>query len=76
AQRARFAIETVDLCDRASLERVFPQYQPESVMHRAAESHVDRSIDGPAAVIETNIAGTSPLLEAARAYWSARDADA
>ncbi len=70
AQSDRFAFEKVDICDRASLERVFQQYQPDSVMHLAAESHVDRSIDGPAAFIETNIAGTYTLLEAARAYWS------
>lgn len=76
AQSDRFAFEKVDICDRASLERVFQQYQPDSVMHLAAESHVDRSIDGPAAFIETNIVGTYTLLEAARAYWSALDADA
>ncbi len=76
AQSDRFAFEKVDICDRASLERVFQQYQPDSVMHLAAESHVDRSIDGPAAFIETNIVGTYTLLEAARAYWSAFDADA
>lgn len=75
-QSDRFAFEKVDICDRASLERVFQQYQPNSVMHLAAESHVDRSIDGPAAFIETNIVGTYTLLEAARAYWSALDADA
>lgn len=76
AQSDRFAFEKVDICDRASLERVFQQYQPVSVMHLAAESHVDRSIDGPAAFIETNIVGTYTLLEAARAYWSALGADA
>lgn len=69
AQSDRFAFEKVDICDRASLERVFQQYQPDSVMHLAAESHVDRSIDGPAAFIETNIAGTYTLLEAARAIY-------
>lgn len=76
AQSDRFAFEKVDICDRASLERIFQQYQPNSVMHLAAESHVDRSIDGPAAFIETNIVGTYTLLEAARAYWSTLDADA
>ncbi|WP_044328971.1 GDP-mannose 4,6-dehydratase, partial [Citrobacter amalonaticus] len=70
AQNDRFAFEKVDICDRASLDRVFQQYQPDCVMHLAAESHVDRSIDGPAAFIETNIVGTYTLLEAARAYWS------
>ncbi len=67
---ARYAFEKVDICDRAELERVFAQYQPDLVMHLAAESHVDRSIDGPAAFIETNIVGTYTLLEAARAYWN------
>lgn len=67
----RFAFEQVDICDRSELNRVFAQYRPDVVMHLAAESHVDRSIDGPAAFIETNIVGTYTLLEAARAYWSA-----
>src|SRR3546814_9790207 len=58
-----------DLCDRAALDRVFSQHRPQAVMHLAAESHVDRSIDGPAAFIETNIVGTYTLLEAARQYW-------
>ena len=70
AQNARFAFEHVDICDRLALDNVFQQYQPDCVMHLAAESHVDRSIDGPAAFIETNIVGTYTLLEAARAYWN------
>ena len=70
AQNPRFTFEKVDICDRASLDRVFQHYQPDCVMHLAAESHVDRSIDGPAAFIETNIVGTYTLLEAARAYWN------
>lgn len=53
----RFAFERVDICNRAELDRVFLHYQPDTVMHLAAESHVDRSIDGPAAFIETNIVG-------------------
>ncbi|CAM3030972.1 dTDP-glucose 4,6-dehydratase [Vibrio mytili] len=65
----RYAFEQVDICDRIGLERIFAQYQPDVVMHLAAESHVDRSIDGPAAFIETNIVGTYTLLEVARAYW-------
>ena len=69
AQNPRFTFEKVDICDRASLDRVFQHYQPDCVMHLAAESHVDRSIDGPAAFNETNIVGTYTLLEAARAYW-------
>lgn len=65
----RYAFEHVDICDRAELDRVFRVHQPDAVMHLAAESHVDRSIDGPAAFIETNIVGTYTLLEAARQYW-------
>ena len=69
----RYAFEQVNICDRAALDKVFAQYQPDVVMHLAAESHVDRSIDGPAEFIETNIVGTYTLLEAARHYWSALD---
>jgi dTDP-glucose 4,6-dehydratase len=65
----RYTFEQVDICDRAALDRVFQAHQPAAVMHLAAESHVDRSIDGPAAFIETNIVGTYTLLEAARAHW-------
>ncbi len=68
-QSPRYAFEQVDICDRAGLDRVFARYQPDAVMHLAAESHVDRSIDGPAAFIQTNMVGTYTLLEAARAYW-------
>ena len=75
AQSERFAFEKVDICDRAELARVFTEHQPDCVMHLAAESHVDRSIDGPAAFIETNIVGTYTLLEAARAYWNALTED-
>ena len=64
----RYAFEQVDICDAKALARVFEQHKPDAVMHLAAESHVDRSIDGPAAFIETNIVGTDTLLEAARAY--------
>ena len=73
ADDERFAFEQVDICDRPALDRVFAQYRPDVVMHLAAESHVDRSIDGPAAFIETNIVGTYTLLEAARAWWSTLD---
>ena len=59
----------MDICDRAGLDKVFAEFQPDAVMHLAAESHVDRSIDGPADFIETNIVGTYTLLEAARSYW-------
>lgn len=65
----RYAFERVDVCDGFSLDRIFSSYQPDAVMHLAAESHVDRSIDGPAAFIRTNIMGTYSLLEAARNYW-------
>ncbi|HUH59122.1 MAG TPA: dTDP-glucose 4,6-dehydratase [Candidimonas sp.] len=65
----RYAFEQVDICNAMELKRVFSQHQPQVVMHLAAESHVDRSIDGPAAFIETNIVGTYTLLEAARIYW-------
>ena len=70
AQDARFAFEQVDICDRGELDRIFRQHQPDTVMHLAAESHVDRSIDGPAAFIETNIVGTYTLLEVARSWWN------
>ncbi|MCL2892274.1 dTDP-glucose 4,6-dehydratase [Brenneria tiliae] len=69
ADSDRFAFEQVDIGDRPALDRLFAEYQPALVMHLAAESHVDRSIDGPAAFIETNIVGTYTLLEAARHYW-------
>ncbi|ELV8813143.1 dTDP-glucose 4,6-dehydratase [Vibrio vulnificus] len=69
AESSRYVFEQVDICDRVELDRVFAQHKPDAVMHLAAESHVDRSIDGPAAFIETNIIGTYNLLEAARAYW-------
>ena len=66
----RYAFEQVDICDAKALARVFEQHQPDAVMHLAAESHVDRSIDGSAAFIETNIVGTYTLLETARVYWN------
>ena len=65
----RHRFEHVDITDAAALERVFSEHQPDAVMHLAAESHVDRSIQGPAAFVETNITGTHHLLEAARHYW-------
>lgn len=69
AQSERFAFEQVDICDRVALNRIFDRYRPQRVMHLAAESHVDRSIDAPATFIETNVIGTYTLLEASRAYW-------
>ncbi len=71
----RYAFEQVDICDRNSLDTVFEKHQPDAIMHLAAESHVDRSIDGPATFIETNIVGTYTLLESARAYWNNLDAN-
>ena len=71
----RYAFEQVDICNRAELERVFRAHRPDAVMHLAAESHVDRSIDGPAAFIETNIVGTYTLLEVARSYWQGLDSE-
>lgn len=73
SQSSRYVFEQVDIGDRAQVERVFSQHQPDAVMHLAAESHVDRSIDGPAAFIQTNIVGTYTLLEAARTYWQNLD---
>lgn len=65
----RYAFEQVNICDRAELQRVFKTHRPDAVMHLAAESHVDRSIDSPSAFMETNIIGTYTLLEAARAWY-------
>jgi len=70
ADNPRYRFERVDICDAAEVARLFREHQPDAVMHLAAESHVDRSISGPAAFIETNIVGTYTLLEAAREYWS------
>ncbi|WP_374397472.1 dTDP-glucose 4,6-dehydratase [Tabrizicola sp.] len=65
-----YSFEQADIRDRAALDRIFALHRPDAVMHLAAESHVDRSIDGPADFIETNITGTFNLLEAARAHWT------
>lgn len=66
----RYTFEQVDICNRTELDRVFVTHKPDAVMHLAAESHVDRSITGPAEFIQTNIVGTYTLLEAAREYWN------
>ncbi|RPH28141.1 dTDP-glucose 4,6-dehydratase [Buttiauxella warmboldiae] len=66
----RYAFVQADICDRNAMDKIFAAHQPDAVMHLAAESHVDRSITGPAEFIETNIVGTYTLLEATRAYWS------
>jgi len=75
SNNSRYKFEQVDIVNRKEVERVFHQYQPDAVMHLAAESHVDRSIDGPAAFIETNILGTYTLLEASRDYWKSLSSD-
>ncbi|RBP88222.1 dTDP-glucose 4,6-dehydratase [Rhodobacter sp. 140A] len=70
AQSPLYAFEQADIRDRAALDRVFAKHRPDAVMHLAAESHVDRSIDGPGDFIETNVTGTFNMLEAARKYWT------
>ena len=72
---SRYAFERVDICDRTELERVFNKHYPDAIMHLAAESHVDRSIDGPSVFIQTNIVGTYTLLEVCRSYWSNLDTE-
>jgi dTDP-glucose 4,6-dehydratase len=72
----RYVFERTDICDRRAMEAVLSAHKPDAVMHLAAESHVDRSIDGPAQFIETNIIGTYTLLEVVRQYWSELDAPA
>lgn len=73
AKNPRYTFSQTDICDRAALDELFENFHPDAVMHLAAESHVDRSITGPAAFIETNIIGTYQLLEAARHYWNQLD---
>jgi dTDP-glucose 4,6-dehydratase len=72
ADHSNYVFEQVDIRDRLALEALFAEHTPDAVMHLAAESHVDRSIDGPADFIGTNINGTFNMLEAARGYWQAR----
>lgn len=72
----RYRFVKSDICDRPALDAVFADFQPDAVMHLAAESHVDRSIDGPAVAIQTNIIGTFCMLEAARKYWNGLSAEA
>ena len=76
ADSPRYAFEQADIRDRDALARIFAEHAPDAVMHLAAESHVDRSIDGPLAFVDTNVAGTAALLEAARAHWERRGRDA
>ncbi|QIZ59044.1 dTDP-glucose 4,6-dehydratase [Acinetobacter indicus] len=75
-QHPNYQFEQVDICDTERITAVIAAFQPHAIMHLAAESHVDRSIDGPAAFIQTNIVGTYTLLEAARKYWMGLDAEA
>lgn len=70
ADHPNYTFVRADICDRDAVSAIFETHQPDAVMHLAAESHVDRSIDGPGAFIETNVTGTYTLLQAARAYWS------
>ncbi|WP_038246585.1 dTDP-glucose 4,6-dehydratase [Ghiorsea bivora] len=74
AGSSRYHFEKYDICDGLEVRRIFKQYQPDIIMHLAAESHVDRSIDGPGAFVQTNIIGTYTLLEATREYWLTLDA--
>ena len=73
AENERYFFEQVDICNKIELKRVFNQHKPDAVMHLAAESHVDRSIDSPGEFIQTNIVGTYNMLEEARAYWMGLD---
>ena len=68
-EKTNYKFRQVDICDRIALDSVLSEFKPDAIMHLAAESHVDRSIDGPSDFIETNITGTFTLLEAARSYW-------
>ena len=71
----RYSFQQIDICDAVAIDRAVQSYQPDMVMHLAAESHVDRSIDGPAEFIQTNIVGTYTLLEVMRKYWMQLDTD-
>jgi dTDP-glucose 4,6-dehydratase len=73
ADDPRYRFERIDICDLDAVREVFKQYRPDAVLHLAAESHVDRSIDGPGVFVQTNIVGTHTLLEVARAHWEGLD---
>ena len=75
ASSERYIFEKADICDATKMAELFTTYKPDVVMHLAAESHVDRSINGPGDFIQTNIVGTYTLLEAARSYWTALAAE-
>ena len=70
ARNPRHSFSRTDICDRPGVERLFMDFAPDLVIHLAAESHVDRSIDGPAAFVDTNVVGTFALLEVALDYWN------
>lgn len=76
SENSRYSFERADICDTAAIRCIFDRYQPESVVHLAAESHVDRSIDGPGDFIQTNVVGTFSLLQAALRHWRGLDTDA
>ena len=76
ADSNHYQFEQADICDAETMAALFTQYQPTAIMHLAAESHVDRSIDGPADFVQTNLVGTYVLLEAARQYWKKLDKEA
>ena len=73
---ARYLFEKADICDKAALTRIFRDHRPNAVMHLAAETHVDRSIDGPGVFVMTNVVGTQVLLDVAADYWRNLDAEA
>jgi dTDP-glucose 4,6-dehydratase len=75
AKNPRYSFEKADICDQDKMQSLFQKYKPDAILHLAAESHVDRSIDGPAAFIQTNIIGTYTLLEVARNYYNDLSAD-
>ena len=75
AENPLYRFAQADICDSTRIAELFADFQPDAVMHLAAESHVDRSIDGPSAFIETNIVGTYSMLDCAREYWSALPSD-
>ncbi|PXA69690.1 dTDP-glucose 4,6-dehydratase [Vibrio sp. 11986-1-5] len=75
SESKRYHFEQVDICDAVAVAALFEKYRPSAVMHLAAESHVDRSIEGPGAFIQTNVVGTYVLLEASRTYWNTLDGE-
>ena len=75
ADSGRYVFELADICNREVLDRIFAKHQPDAVIHLAAESHVDRSIDGPGDFVQTNLVGTYAMLEASRAYWAGANED-